>query len=230
MIFEQHMRSKGDYTKISQSTPPALVNRLLKAVPFLKAWAQNPNQPATRIADSVGLSSRNYVYNYIIRDFVNLYYAAIKQEDFPTNILAFYNQSGSQRPEHILTQTEVHALKPVYEREKERITAKLQHQSQTFVSNPNFATGTRPPQPAMLNAAVSPRGQTNMRTNATLISLIIENIKMAPLRQIPKFLQIFEQAEAFYMTHPVELEELFKSHFGPMAGVVGFDQFMVLSL
>jgi hypothetical protein len=198
-------------------------------VPFLKAWAKDPNQPATRIADSVGLSSRNYVYNYIIRDFVNLYDTAIKQEDFPSNLLIFYNQHGSNLPEHILKHAEVHALKPVYEREKERITAKLQQQSQTFMYNPNFATGigtvtgTRPPHTAT-------RGQTpNMGTNATLISLIMENIRMAPLRQMPKFLKIFERAEAFYMTHPVELEELFKSQFGPMPGVVGFNQFMALS-
>src|SRR2546427_48491 len=129
---------------LSQSTPPALVIRLLKAVPFLKAWAKNPNQPATRIADSVGLSSRNYVYNYILRDFVNLYDTAIKQEDFPSNLLIFYNQHGSNLPQHILKHAEVHALKPVYEREKQRMTAKLQKQSQTFVSNVNFATGTRP--------------------------------------------------------------------------------------
>jgi hypothetical protein len=29
------------------------------------------------------------------------------------------------------------------------------------------------------------------------------------------------------MTHPVELEELFKSQFGPMPGTVGFRQFMI---
>jgi hypothetical protein len=69
-----------------------------------------------------------------------------------------------------------------------------------------------------------------MGTNATLISLIMENIWMAPLQQIPKFLKIFEQAEEFYMTHPVELEELFKSQFGPMPGLVCFKQFMALSL
>jgi hypothetical protein len=211
-----------------------MVNRLLKAVPLLKAWAKDPNQPATRIADSVGLSSRNYVYNYIIRDFVNLYDTAIKQEDFPSNLLIFYNQHGSNLPEHILKPAEVHALKPVYEREKERITSKLQQRSQTFMYNPNFATGigtitgTRPAHTAMLNPTTTTRGQTpNMGANATLISLIMENIRMVPLRQLPKFLRIFEQAEAFYMTHPVELEELFKSQFGPMPGTVGFRQFMI---
>jgi hypothetical protein len=50
---------------------------------------------------------------------------------------------------------------------------------------------------------------------------------MVPLGQLPKFLKIFEQAEDFYMTHPVELEELFKSQFGPMPGTVGFEQFMI---
>jgi hypothetical protein len=177
---------------------------------------------------TLGLSSRNYVYNYIIPDFVNIYDTAIKQEDFPNNMLIFYNQHGSNLPEHILKQAEVHALKPVYEREKERITAKLQQQSQTFMYNPNFAKGTRPPHTAMLNPASATRGQTpNMGTNATLISLIMENIRMVPLGQFPKFLKIFEQAEDFYMTHPVELEELFKSQFGPMPGTVGFRQFMI---
>jgi hypothetical protein len=55
----------------------------------------------------------------------------------------------------------------------------------------------------------------------------MENIRMAPIGQIPKFLTVFEQAEDFYMTHPVELEELFKSQFGPMPGSVGFRQFMI---
>jgi hypothetical protein len=195
------------------------------------------SEKKTRIADSLGLSSRNYVYNYIIREFVNLYDTAIKQEDFPSNLLIFYNQHGSNLPQHILKQAEVHALKPVYEREKARITAKFRQQSQTFMSNPNFAigigigtgTGIHPPHTAMLNPANATRAQApNIGTNATLISLIMENISIVPLAQLPKFLKIFEQAEAFYMTHPVELEELFKSRFGPMPGSVGFRQFMII--
>jgi hypothetical protein len=197
-------------------------------VPFFKAWTSDPSQPANKVAESVGLGSTSYVYDYIIPDFVNLYHTASRQDDFPSNLLTFYNQTGSVLPEHNLELAEVHALEPVYEREKQRITNKLQQQSQTFMSNPNFGTGTRPPHTAMLNPSVTPKGQAaNMGMNATLISSIMENIRLAPLRQIPKFLKIFEQAEDFYMTHPVELEELFKSHFGLMPGIVRFTQFMI---
>jgi hypothetical protein len=81
-----------------RSPPSALLNRPLKAVPFLKAWAKDPAQPATLIADAVGLSSHNYVYDYIISDFVNIYDTALKQQDFPSNFLVFYNQRGSGQP------------------------------------------------------------------------------------------------------------------------------------
>jgi hypothetical protein len=184
----------------------------MKAVPFLKQWAADTSQGPAKVADAIGFSSTSYVYDYIIPDFVNMYDTALKQEDFPKNMVIFYNQHGSQLPEHIINSAEINALRPVYEREKARITNKIAQQSQTFMSNPNFATSTstRPPHTAMLSPGVSRRGDANMSTNAALISSIMENIRLAPMGQIPMFLKIFEQAEDFYMTHPVELEELFK--------------------
>jgi hypothetical protein len=172
----------------------------MKAVPFLKQWAADPSQGPAKDADAIGIRSTSYVYDYIIPDFVNMYDTALKQEDFPNNMLTFYNQHGSQLPEHIINEADIHALRPVYEREKARITNKIAQQSQTFMSNPNFATSTRPPHTAMLSPGVSRRAEgANMSTNAALISSIMENIRLAPIGQIPKFLKIFEQAEDIHV-------------------------------
>src|SRR5438270_6675914 len=128
-------------------------------------------------------------------------------------MLIYYNQHGNPDPNLNLTEAEVHALKPVFERESARKPEQMQ---QAYYSNPPQQAFEQPEQ-----------RQRNLGTNATLISYIMERIRLAPIGQIRKFVDLFEMKEDYYMTHPEILKELFKSQFGPLPGEMGFNHFML---
>lgn len=197
----------------STSLPKQLSNRLLKTVPFLKRWASNPSLNAYQVAQQTGIAQA-ILYQAIIPGFLNIYHAASKQEDFPSSILTYYNQHGNPEPNYNLTEAEVHALKLVFERE---IARKPEQMQQAYYSNPAQQTFAPPEQGR----------PTSLGTNASLISYIMERIRLAPIWQIRKFVELFEMSEDYYMTHPENLKELFKSQFGPLPGEIGFNHFML---
>jgi hypothetical protein len=102
---------------MATATKKDLSHRLIKTVPFLKAWARQPNESAGNLANALGMWV-DLVYKQIIPEFIGLYQAAVQQQDFPSNILIYYNQHGSNAPENILTEQEVQALRPVYDRDR----------------------------------------------------------------------------------------------------------------
>jgi hypothetical protein len=64
----------------------------------------------------------------------------MKQPDFPTNLVTYYNQHGNPDPSVNLTEAEIFALKPVFQREAERKPEQLEktfyksqgHSGQTY--------------------------------------------------------------------------------------------------
>jgi predicted DNA-binding transcriptional regulator AlpA len=83
--------------------PKELSNQLLKTVPFLKKWASNPSLNAYQVAQTTGIA-QSTLYQAVIPEFLNIYHAASKQQDFPSNILTYYNQHGNPEPNYNLTE------------------------------------------------------------------------------------------------------------------------------
>src|SRR5438105_11160972 len=153
---------------MATTLPKELASRLIKTVPFLKRWASNPTLNAYQVAQSTGIP-QSTLYQAIIPEFLSIYHTASKQPDFPSNILIYYNQHGNPDPNLNLTEAEVHALKPVFERESARKPEQMQ---QAYYSNP--------PQQAMEQPE---QRQRNLGTNATLISYAVFCLKKKHIEQ-----------------------------------------------
>jgi hypothetical protein len=197
-----------------------LSTKLLRAVPLLKKLAANPSLSSHAAADSLGISPAT-LYQSIMPEFMNIYNTASREADFPSNFLAYYNQHGNTDPAYTLTESEAHSLKSVFERE---LTRKPEQLQQAYYSNPHPFQAQQQTfvPPAQEQVARTP----NLSTNSALIAYIMERVRLAPIGQIQKFVQLFEMKEDYYMTHPEQLKELFKSQFGPLPGEIGFDHFM----
>lgn len=100
----------------ANALPKELQNRLLRTVPLLKRWAANPERTSHSIASELGIPNPT-LCQAIIPEFLNIYNAAMRQPEFPSNLLLYCNQHGNPDPELNLTGAKAHALKPIFERE-----------------------------------------------------------------------------------------------------------------
>lgn len=143
-------------TTAGAAPPKELSTRLLRTVPFLKRWASTPNVSSYHIAREFNIPDAT-LYQSILPEFLSIYSAAVKQPDFPSNIVTYYNQHGNPDPSVNLTEAEVHALRPVFQRELERKPEVIER---TFYQ----------PQPHQQTYAPPEQRTPNLGTNATIIA------------------------------------------------------------